>query len=1415
MSLCSHAQSTKIGCISHHNALPTITNVDCDEGISKPEEEEDEDEDEDVDFNPFLKETLSPEASSSLSSEVEGLDGDTIDRGHVRVSASKHTSEKQKGERESEQGEEVVMQTAFSSAASCEKEIEKIEVSHAKKKTSALVHEPRSEAVRGKDNNSGSGTDVNDVVDKELVNTIDSWKPVTDLETEDAICTRTRARYSLASFTLDELETFLQETDDEDDLQNVDDEEEYRKFLAAVLHGGDGDGHPTQENETVDDDEDNDADFEIELEEALESDNDENVGDINEGEREKGGRRPETRQNRRQKANAQNKKKLSTQTKRPLRPLLPVLPNVPIPSLSTQIVKMPETALQDGYINGFTQHQIGQLHCLIHEHVQLLIQVFCLCVLDSSRQHIASQVQKLILEMLHKCNEVLSWRTVSYPSTCFCPAYLCSSASNDVPKLFPMQCTLESPPRNPTDDVCSANNEAAASQKINLLRGRSECASNGHAGSFPNMEGLFWVPYVNGLLVTILDVAPLSLVGKFMDDVETAVQESRRCHVETGCDSRLEKEPLFPLSGFPPVPQAHSEVSSSPGQQPQKKTLAATIVESTKKQSIALVPRDITKLSQRFFPLFNPALFPHKAPPSAVSNRVLFTDSEDELLALGMIEYNTNWKAIQERFLPCKSKHQIFVRQKNRCSSKAPENPIKAVRRMKTSPLTAEEMARIQEGLKIFKYDWMSVWQFSVPHRDPSLLPRQWRTALGTQKSYKLDAEKREKRRLYELSRRKCKSSATTSWQDKTDSQVESTGGDNNNADACIDNSGKTFVHEAFLADWRPSDPSGYSSSDIARNPHNGMLYHEQRHNHDYGKAPQPIGGYMQQFPSMSKFQHPSFHCAGVGHFGANSSAPNTTSSTSKSQFYLRPYRARRSNGTNLVRLAPDLPPVNLPPSVRVVSLRGASTPVSAAGGVTGDTEKENLVSRIPHAIRSGITHITKSGENKSNAPNDHSTSLRSDESRIIKAKCVDNDGNTDSDLQMHPLLFQATEDGRIPYYPLNCGTSDSSSFSFFSGNQPQLHLSLLHNPHQENLVGSFTKSLQLKDSTSLSCGIDFHPLLQRMDYAQGDSIDDQTESLVNGDPLSTGKLVEKANELDLDIHISSSSRKESSWGREEATQNPVGSTTNVPDSGVSTKTQNSNRSLYPYNESSPSNISRPVSGGHSLVLAGDNIDRYVDDLGDQSHPEIVMEQEELSDSDEENEESVEFECEEMTDSEGDEGSGCEQINEIQIEERPSSAVEKLNAANGEDKTCESRTTIRSQDAVPILGKNIPSLELGLTSQGKDDDGNSSWLSLDSSSARHCPARLTENEHEDTAIREGPAAKRLASSRPSRSCKKKNLSMDGVIEQRQTLDGKQLNLAPLRIPILRKPRKRARGSSGLNIELDVNNANCNDEDKVS
>ena len=67
----------------------------------------------------------------------------------------------------------------------------------------------------------------------------------------------------------------------------------------------------------------------------------------------------------------------------------------------------------------------------------------------------------------------------------------------------------------------------------------------------------------------------------------------------------------------------------------------------------------------------------------------------------------------------------------------------------------------------------------------------------------------------------------------------------------------------------------------------------------------------------------------------------------------------------------------------------------------------------------------------------------------------------------------------------------------------------------------------------------------------------------------------------------------------------------------------------------------------HQLHQAKSLADIF-DNASDQSHPEIVMEQEELSDSDEDVEEHVEFECEEMADSEGEEGSGCEQVSEMQ-----------------------------------------------------------------------------------------------------------------------------------------------------------------------
>lgn len=531
------AQPKEVGCHTRQNAAPFIPKLsECTE--SPLEFEEDEDEEEDMDFNPFLNGSPSFEASSSLSSEIEGPDINVVNSGgsaFVPVGSSKLNTEVQEcaiGDLE-HQEESLMQVTVFCRGVSENKRDETVSSGNEKRK-SGLISQPETETVCEKENGSCSGTDVaHDAVIGAVSDATHSRKPIMDFDDEDAICTRTRARYSLASFTLDELETFLQETDDDDDLQNVDDEEEYKKFLAAVLLGGDDDNKKILGNENGDDeDEDNDADFEIEIEEALESDLDENARDGNQREEYKAtGRRPETRQNKRQKANAHDKKLLLGQAKRPLRPLLPIYPNVAIAPYFDEKNLMAETAphrlsssAHDRLVNGFTLHQIGQLHCLIYEHVQLLIQVFSLCALEPPRQHIASQVQGLLSEMIHKRDQTLSWRSVPYPTFCFQPPYIHPSVLDALPKTCPTQQTFESCQPDSQKHGSSASNDLPTSDNISPCRRRDEHASDGYVNSFQINEGSFWVPYVTGPVLSILDVAPLSLVRGYMDEVSRGIE---------------------------------------------------------------------------------------------------------------------------------------------------------------------------------------------------------------------------------------------------------------------------------------------------------------------------------------------------------------------------------------------------------------------------------------------------------------------------------------------------------------------------------------------------------------------------------------------------------------------------------------------------------------------------------------------------------------------------------------------------------------------------------------------------------------------------------------------------------------------------------------------------------------------------
>ncbi|KAK9267829.1 hypothetical protein L1049_010265 [Liquidambar formosana] len=819
---------------------------------------------------------------------------------------------------------------------------------------------------------------------------------------------------------------------------------------------------------------------------------------------------------------------------------------------------------------------------------------------------------------------------------------------------------------------------------------------------------------------------------------------------------------------------------------------------------------------------------------------------------------------------------RIFVRQKNRCSSKAPENPIKAVRRMKTSPLTADEQARIQEGLRVFKFDWMSIWKFVVPHRDPSLLPRQWRIALGTQKSYKIDAAKKEKRRLYESKRRKNKAADLASWQtisEKEDYQPENAGGEISGDDS-IDNEDEVYVHEAFLADWRPGTSSLGSSephcSNLGENnlpsdilSREGTQVMEQLNNYGSGET-LPQKNNMKEFTAaLRNSQHPYTHLTHVRHGASNimepnHSVPDLMLKSSKSPFYLRPYRVRRTNSAHLVKLAPDLPPVNLPPSVRVISQSafksyqcGASAKVSVSGGGNVGAGIENAVPKLPHVAKLGTVYSMKGGQNKSNSLKHDITNSRLEESRVHKDKCVPEERGSESDLQMHPLLFQATEGGHLPYYALNCSTSTSSSFSFFSGNQPQVNLSLFRNPHHSNpSVNCCYKSSKSKETTSTSCGIDFHPLLQRTDDVNSDlatacltphlpvhldsfrgkfsqlqsSFDAvQAESQVNSDPSATttkpSSPNEKANELDLEIHLSSTSRKKKALGsRDLMEHNPMRSTISAMGSRTTMGTQNTNNMYYRHFETCPTVSSKLVSDAPASAIPSNNINRYsMDSVGDQSLPEIVMEQEELSDSDEEIGERVEFECEEMADSEGEEGSDSEQIADVLNKEAPNFVMEKvLTDADCDDQQCDLRTQGDCQGNVCNPGKGSTlSLKLGLTGQGKDNTGTSSWLSLDSR-AQDCPPCAKPKRVEGTHG-EGRATKKWASCRPNRSCKKKKPSPKRVTAQKHARDTpQQLNLGSLAVTPLRKLRKRGcKTNLNLNTEMTVESSSCLSNDKFS
>ncbi|KAL0917073.1 hypothetical protein M5K25_012114 [Dendrobium thyrsiflorum] len=1189
------------------------------------EAQEDEEED-DLDFNPLLRGETPSEASSSLSSENEGPCDDVCKRiqsssdGKLSSSSTRLEEKTYIYRQESvNEVEESIMQ--FDDAAG--NSIKQLQMPTYIKEISD---------VNGSD---GAGVPSK----KNVLDVTSNQENINEHivhDNDDAICRRTRARHSLANYTLEELETFLQESDDDDDLHNVDEEEEYHKFLAAVLLEGDGNEQAGHGERAFDEDEENDADFEVELEEALESDVEETTGCSTEHSGKQYGEAyvPETRQKKRLKEFAKSKKFLLGQsTKATLRPILPYVSDLQRPHVPSFAWKMPSpnsfshcsaSVSDTELINGFTACQIGQLYCLIHEHVQLLLQVFSVCVLDPSRQQVANDLRKLISEMIERHELSLSWRKIPYPPFCFQSSNLHSSVQVD------------------------SNQSASCS----------------------------WTPVIdNNTVLSILDLAPLRLAKNYLADVKETVSMHRQSCLEHGpVKSHSCKEPLFSLpmsasldkagSNFPGesistlttvLPSSSCPLQS--GQQQPKKSLAATLVETTMKQSVALVPADIAKLAQRFLHLFNAALFPHKPPTPAVANRVLFTDAEDGLLAMGIMEHNNDWLAIQQHFLPCKSTHQIFVRQKNRSSSKAPENPIKIVRRMKSSPLREDEKALICEGLRFFKHDWQSVWKSCVPHRDPSMLPRQWRTAMGIQKSYKKTEAVKEKRRLYEAKRRRLKACMT----EQETSEKEVNYGDNSDGD--MDCEDEAYVHEAFLVDLESGSSKNMvhggrlscinNSNNQAirlmqyRGSGNGVNCDSITNDYEESQLETGTNNVLLNTSKIPKDANCLHQFSQIGYDASYSISSRHLSScfisgTSGGRLLTKSYRARKRKGLRIVKLAPDLPPVNLPPSVRVI-------PQSAFKIYHGESMHSNVNDKVlkDHVLR--VAHVAEAGvsvmnliENTCKLSDNHPNNSHSDGSNLADHM---KENGSESDVQFHPLLFKNPS-----HFSFNCQNTAPSSYNFLIGSQCSIDTVSTATPDN---------SRQGLGLPTISSTIDFHPLLQRCESNSdvpiifdglssdlGAPHETAVVQLVNGAPSEC--QCDGMNKIDLNIHLSSTMDMQRT--AEVCDNQNVELHASTPEERIVEKFVQANLKHFDVRDKeleasretnlfvhSASFYSNDGFGPKKIPQRHDiSCHQCIEDLHEISNPGIIMEQEELSDSEDESE-NVVFECEDLEDSEEEE----------------------------------------------------------------------------------------------------------------------------------------------------------------------------------
>ena len=395
----------------------------------------------------------------------------------------------------------------------------------------------------------------------------------------------------------------------------------------------------------------------------------------------------------------------------------------------------------------FTRAQIGALHAMISDHVQLLLTTFARGAWDIDP--VANAAAQRAHRMLGQMLETVKARLMA------------KDAAKDPPHA----------------DACFV--WAATAAKA-AARTDADAVSVSRRWLPPPRPG-------NARVYTVLDVIPLRMAGKFMADVRACglvmrVPPGRRLPPIAAPQVMLPPPSAAGAAGAPPAaPRVPSPEELRDAQNAMElrygrlsQLFRAEHAEPTEADFLddwrrandaetrgggaegdkttqrkrrkpppdemipfyVRLPASVVLASRPFARWVNPRVLPRVPNLRIDWEKDRWLPSEDALLAAGIENYGVRWDVIRVNLLPAKTVKQIINRQKNLCNETRfkGSNVVRDAKQKVLQPLSAAEIRAIREILHrddavAGRENWDAIQRERLPNRNASCLDRLWKEA--------------------------------------------------------------------------------------------------------------------------------------------------------------------------------------------------------------------------------------------------------------------------------------------------------------------------------------------------------------------------------------------------------------------------------------------------------------------------------------------------------------------------------------------------------------------------------------------------------------------------------------------------------------------------------------------------------------